>query len=143
VQACAPIGGWLAACGQWAETPLWLGLVIFTWVAGFDVLYACQDFEHDRKVGLFSIPARFGIEKAFRISEALHLIAWLGLWRVGATAGLGTVYALGCWLIGGLLYYQHRLLKPGDLSQMQKAFFQANVGISLTLLVSLFWELVL
>ena len=143
VQACAPIGGWLAACGHWGQTPLWLGLVIFTWVAGFDVLYACQDFEHDRKVGLFSIPARFGIENAFRISEVLHLTAWFSLWRVGATAGLGTVYALGCWLIAALLYYEHRLLKPGDLSQMQKAFFQANVGISLTLLVSLFWELVL
>lgn len=143
VQACAPIGGWLAACGHWGETPLWLGLVIFTWVAGFDVLYACQDFEHDRKVGLYSIPARFGIESAFRISEGLHLVAWLSLWRVGSTAGLGWVYALGCWLIAALLYYQHRLLKPGDLSQMQKAFFQANVGISLTLLVSLFWELVL
>jgi len=143
VQACAPIGGWLAASGQWAETPLWLGLVIFTWVAGFDVLYACQDFDHDRKVGLFSIPARFGVNNAFRISEGLHLVAWLSLWRVGATAHLGWSYALGCWLIAGLLYYEHRLLQPGDLSQMQKAFFQANVGISLTLLVSLFWELVL
>lgn len=143
VQACAPIGGWLAACGHWGATPLWLGLVIFTWVAGFDVLYACQDFDHDRRAGIFSIPARFGIQQAFRISEGLHLLAWLSLWMVGATAGLGWIYALGCWLIAGLLYYEHRLLQPGDLSQMQKAFFQANVGISLTLLVSLFWELVL
>lgn len=143
VQACAPIGGWLAVRGQFADTPLWLGLVIFTWVAGFDVLYACQDFDHDRKVGLFSVPARFGIATAFRISEALHGVAWLALWQVGATAGLGAVYGLGCCFIGILLYYQHRLLRPTDLSQMQKAFFQANVGISLTLLLSLFWELVL
>jgi 4-hydroxybenzoate polyprenyltransferase len=143
VQACAPIGGWLAVRGEFADTPLWLGLVIFTWVAGFDVLYACQDFDHDRKVGLFSIPARFGICRAFRISEALHGVAWLSLWQVGFTAGLGLVYALGCWLIAALLYYEHRLLRPGDLSQMQKAFFQANVGISLTLLLSLVWELVL
>lgn len=143
VQACAPIGGWLAVQGEFAATPLWLGLVIFTWVAGFDVLYACQDFDHDRKVGLFSVPARFGVAAAFRISEGLHALAWLALWRVGASAGLGWVYALGCWLIAGLLYYEHRLLRPGDLSQMQRAFFQANVGISLTLLVSLLWELVL
>lgn len=141
VQACAPIGGWLAVCGYFAPTPLWLGLVIFTWVAGFDVLYACQDFAHDRKVGLFSIPARFGIEPAFRISETLHAVAWLSLVMVGWCAGLGGVYWLGCGLIAVLLYYEHRLLKPTDLSQMQKAFFQANVGISLTLLVSLLWEL--
>lgn len=141
VQACAPIGGWLAVCGCFAPTPLWLGLVIFTWVAGFDVLYACQDFAHDRKVGLYSIPARFGIERAFRISEGLHLVTWLSLWQVGAQAGLGKVYAAGCCLIAVLLYYEHRLLKPADLSQMQKAFFQANVGISLTLLLSLLWEL--
>lgn len=143
VQACAPIGGWLAVAGCFAPTPLWLGLVIFTWVAGFDVLYACQDFEHDRRVGLYSIPARFGIVGAFRISEFLHALAWLALWRVGASAGLGPVYACGCWGIAGMLFYQHRILKPTDLSQMQKAFFQANVGISLTLLLSLIWELVL
>ena len=143
VQACAPIGGWLAVRGEFADTPLWLGLVIFTWVAGFDVLYACQDFDHDRQVGLFSVPARFGVATAFRISEALHAFAWLALWRVGASAALGWTYALGCWGIAVLLYYEHRLLKPTDLSQMQKAFFQANVGISLTLLVSLVWELVL
>lgn len=140
IQACAPIGGWLAVRGEFAPTPLWLGLVIFTWVAGFDVLYACQDFDHDRKVGLYSIPSRFGIRKAFRISEGLHLISWLGLWMVGYCAQLGGVYRGGCWLIAALLVYQHRILRPDDLSQMQRAFFQANVVISCTLLVSLLWE---
>jgi 4-hydroxybenzoate polyprenyltransferase len=141
VQACAPIGGWLAVAGEWAATPLWLGLAIFTWVAGFDVLYACQDFDHDRKVGLSSIPARFGIQKAFRISEGLHVVAWLALAAVGGCAGLGLVYALALGAIAALLYYEHRILRPDDLSQMQRAFFQANVGISLTLLGALLWEL--
>lgn len=141
VQACAPIGGWLAVAGEWAMTPLWLGLAIFTWVAGFDVLYACQDFDHDRKVGLSSIPARFGIHKAFRISEGLHVVAWLSLLAVGGCAGLGLVYALALGAIAALLYYEHRILRPDDLSQMQRAFFQANVGISLTLLGALLWEL--
>lgn len=140
VQACAPIGGWLAVCGYWHPTPLWLGLVIFTWVAGFDVLYACQDFEHDRSSGIYSIPARFGLHNAFRISQGLHLLAWLSLWQVKVSAHLGLIYAGGCWLIAALLYYQHSLLRPGDLRQMQKAFFQANVGISLILLISLVGE---
>jgi 4-hydroxybenzoate polyprenyltransferase len=140
VQACAPIGAWLAVTGSFAITPLLLGLVIFTWVAGFDVLYACQDFQHDRKVGLYSIPSRFGIEQAFRISEGLHLITWLGLLAVGWGAALGAVYFGGCLLIALLLIYQHRILRPQDLSRMQRAFFEANVVISLTLLGTLLWE---
>lgn len=141
VQACAPIGGWLAVSGHFDLLPLVLGLAIFTWVAGFDVLYACQDFEHDRQVGLYSIPARFGKVRAFRISEGLHLLTWLSLGWVGWLAGLGAVYALALLAIAALLYYEHRLLRPDDLGQMQKAFFQANVGISLTLLGALLWEL--
>lgn len=143
VQACAPIGGWLAVAGEFAPTPLWLGLAIFTWVAGFDVLYACQDFEHDRKVGLYSIPARFGIQGAFRISEGLHGLTWAALAAVGWCAGLGWVYALGLVGIAALLWHQHRVLRPKDLSRMQRAFFEANVGISVTLLATLIWELVL
>lgn len=140
VQACAPIGGWLAVRGEWAATPLWLGLAILTWVAGFDVLYACQDFEHDRAHKLHSIPARFGIGRAFRLSEALHGLTLLSLMAVGYTAGLGAGYATALLLIALLLVYQHRILKPDDLSQIQRAFFSANVGISLTLLGALLWE---
>jgi 4-hydroxybenzoate polyprenyltransferase len=141
VQACAPIGGWLAVKGEWGATPLLLGLAIFCWVAGFDVLYACQDLQHDREVGLNSVPARFGAQRAFAFSRALHAVTWACLWLVGYCAGLGWVYAAGCWLIAALLVYEHRLLRPDDLSKMQQAFFQANVAISLTLLGSLLVEL--
>lgn len=141
VQACAPIGGWLAVRGEFSATPLWLGLAIGCWVSGFDVLYACQDLEHDRRVGLHSVPARFGAERAFVISRSLHATAWLALWAVGSSAALGGIYALGCWLIGALLIYEHSILRPSDLSQMQRAFFWANVGISLTLLGCLIGEL--
>ena len=140
VQACAPIGGWLAVRGEWAATPLWLGLAILTWVAGFDVLYACQDFAHDRAHRLHSIPARFGIERAFRLSEGLHVLTLAALTAMGWCAGLGAIYGLGLILILALLVYQHRILQPDDLSQIQRAFFSANVGISLTLLGALLWE---
>lgn len=141
VQACAPIGGWLAVSGEWAPTPLWLGLAIFCWVGGFDLLYACQDELHDREVGLHSVPSRFGALRAFALSRSLHAVAWASLWLVGYCAGLGWVYAAGCWLIGALLVYEHSLLRPDDLSKMQRAFFEANVAISLTLLGSLLLEL--
>lgn len=140
VQACAPIGGWLAVAGHFAPTPLWLGLAIGLWVAGFDVLYACQDLEHDRQVGLHSIPARVGAARAFWISRTLHFLALSSLVAAGLAAGLGTPYYAGLGLIGSLLVWEHQLLKPDDLSRLQQAFFQANVMISLTLLASVLLE---
>ncbi len=140
VQACAPIGGWLAVAGQFAPTPLWLGLAIGLWVAGFDVLYACQDLEHDRAVGLHSIPARVGARTAFWISRGLHFLAVGSLIAAGLSAGLGTIYFAGLGLIASLLIWEHQILRPDDLSRLQQAFFQANVMISLTLLASVLVE---
>lgn len=140
VQACAPIGGWLAVAGHFAPTPLFLGLAIGLWVAGFDVLYACQDLEHDRQVGLHSIPARVGARTAFWISRGLHVGALASLVAAGLAAGLGTVYFAGLGLIGSLLIWEHQILRPDDLSRLQQAFFQANVMISLTLLASVLVE---
>ena len=143
VQACAPIGGWLAVTGSFHPVPLLLGLAIFLWVAGFDVLYACQDLEHDKKVGLYSIPARFGPETAFRISEAMHAGTLGALTAVGLLAHLGNVYYSALGLIGALLVWEHTILKPNDLSRIQHAFFTANVTISTLLLASVIWEVCL
>ena len=140
VQACAPIGGWLAVTGEWAVVPLLMGLAIFCWVAGFDIIYACQDREHDVKVGLNSIPARFGAEQAFTISRGLHALTFALLITVGLVSGLGQVY-YGCLgVVAVLLVWQHQIVRPDDLSRIQQAFFQANASISLALFGGILFE---
>lgn len=140
VQACAPIGGWLAVSGRFAAPPLWLGAAIFLWVAGFDILYACQDIEVDRQQGLHSLPALVGAERAFWVSRLFHAGTVLAMAMVGATLGLGVGYFAGLGLIGALLVYEHSLLHPRDLTNMQKAFFQMNALVSMTFLASVLWE---
>ncbi len=140
VQACAPIGGWLAVAGRFSAPPLWLGAAIFLWVAGFDILYACQDIEVDRRDGLHSLPALIGADKAFWISRLFHAGTVGSLAMVGTALGLGLGYFAGIGLIGALLVYEHSLLHPRDLSNMQKAFFQMNALVSLTFLASVLWE---
>ena len=93
--AVAPVGGWIAAGGPMRCEPWVLGLAIGTWVAGFDVLYACQDLEFDRREGLRSIPVRFGVARSLAISRALHVVTVLALWAVGRLGGLGGMYQLG------------------------------------------------
>jgi 4-hydroxybenzoate polyprenyltransferase len=141
VQACAPIGGWLAVSGHFEATPLLLGLAIFLWIGGFDMLYACQDYDHDRSVGIRSIPARWGKEKAFSIARYCHLGTMLCLFSVAGLAGLGVKFIGGLLFITGVLIWQHRILRPDDLSRMQEAFQHANATISITLLTTLIWEL--
>lgn len=140
VQACAPIGGWLAVAGQFSAPPLWLGAAIFLWVAGFDILYACQDIEIDRRDGLHSLPALIGAERAFWVSRAFHAGTVIALAMAGASLHLGLGYFSGIGLIGALLVYEHSLLHPRDLKNMQKAFFQMNALVSVTFLLSVLWE---
>lgn len=140
VQACAPLGGWLAVRGAFEAGPVCLALAILLWVAGFDILYACQDEQHDREHGLHSIPARMGRPRAFRISRSLHVGAVLSLLGCGLLMGLGAVYFGGVALISLLLVWEHQLLSPDDLSKMQQAFFWANALVSLTLLLSIILE---
>lgn len=140
VQACAPIGGWLAVTGRFDTPPLWLGGAIFLWVAGFDILYACQDVEVDRREGLHSLPAVLGPERAFWISRAFHAGTVVALAMAGAALGLSPGYFAGIGLIGALLVYEHSLLHPRDLKNMQKAFFQMNALVSVTFLLSVLWE---
>jgi 4-hydroxybenzoate polyprenyltransferase len=128
--AVAPVGGWLAAGGRGGWEPWLLGLAIGLWVGGFDVLYACQDLEFDREQGLRSIPVRFGLHRAVRISRVMHVLTVLCMLLVGYVAGLGPFYAAGVGLVAALLAYEQSLVAPDDLSQVKRAFdLNGYVGI--------------
>lgn len=120
--AVAPVGGWLAAGGRGGWEPWLLGLAIGTWVGGFDVLYACQDLDVDRREGLRSIPVKFGIERALVISRVMHVIAVLALAALGVVAGLGVTYAAGVLGVAVLLVYEQSLVRADDLSKVKFAF---------------------
>jgi 4-hydroxybenzoate polyprenyltransferase len=126
----APLGAWLAVTGRFDLPPVILGLGVLTWVAGFDIIYACQDYDHDRRVGLFSIPVRFGIPRALKLARLLHLLSVLLLFFLGQLMGLNTLYTVGLGVIGGLLLYEHRLVRAEDLSKLDMAFFTMNGIIS-------------
>jgi 4-hydroxybenzoate polyprenyltransferase len=133
----APTGAWIAVRGQiGSPVPLLLSLVVLLWTAGFDVLYACQDYEFDRAEGLHSIPARFGIERALWISRGLHAVAFLALTWLYLLTGLGPLALAGVVITGALLLYQHRLVKADDLSRLNAAFFTTNAFVSVILLVT-------
>jgi 4-hydroxybenzoate polyprenyltransferase len=120
--AVAPVGGWLAAGGRGGWEPWLLGLSIGTWVAGFDVLYACQDLEVDRRDGLHSIPVRFGVPGALGISRALHVVTIACLAALGWVVPLGPVYFAGVAGVAGLLAWEQSLVSSDDLSQITRAF---------------------
>lgn len=133
VAAYVAAGGTLGA-GLWA--PLTLGSGVAVWVAGFDVLYACQDERFDRAHGLRSLPAALGAKRAMAISKGLHVLAVAAFVGFGLLAPLSWCWSLGVVLAAGLLVWQHSLLRPDDLSRMQTAFFTANGLIALLLLLA-------
>ncbi len=120
--AVAPVGGWLAAGGREGWEPWLLGLAIGAWVGGFDVLYACQDVDVDRREGLHSIPVRFGIARALSISRFMHVVAVVTLAALGVVADLGTVYMAGVVGVAALLVYEQSLVRQDDLSKVKLAF---------------------
>ncbi len=126
----APSAAWIAVRGSLDTRIIVLTAAVLLWVGGFDVLYACQDFEHDRTAGLHSIPQAFGLERAFWIARAMHLgmLALLG-WMV-ALFGLGWIATAGVAVVGLLLLYEHLLISPKDLRRMNAAFFTLNGVIS-------------
>jgi 4-hydroxybenzoate polyprenyltransferase len=131
--AMAPIGAWIAVTGAFAVAPVLLGLAVLFWTAGFDVIYALQDEEHDRREGLFSIPARWGAAAALKISAALHAAMLLLLIEVWRRTGGGTLFGVGILLTAAALVYQHWIVRPGDLSRVNAAFFTANGFVSVAL----------
>lgn len=120
--AVAPVGGWIAMGGALSPEPFLLGLAIGTWVGGFDVLYACQDYDVDRREGMRSIPVRFGIPGSLRISRLMHVITIAALVGVGVTAQLTVVYFAGVAGVAALLVYEQSLVSADDLSQVKRAF---------------------
>ena len=133
----APTGAWIAVRGEiGSAVPLLLSLVVLLWTAGFDVLYACQDYDFDRREGLRSIPARVGINRALWISRTLHAAAFIALVGLFAATGLGPVAFAGVIATGALLIYQHRLVRADDLGRLNAAFFTTNAFVSVILLVT-------
>ena len=120
--AVAPVGAWIAIGGPMRAEPWVLGLAIGAWVAGFDILYACQDVEFDRREGLRSIPVRYGVPRSLWLSRALHVVAVVALATVGLEAGLGRIYFGGVALVAALLVYEQSLVRADDLSQVKRAF---------------------
>ena len=140
--ALAPLGAWVAVTGTLdgdLAPPLLLAAAVLLWVFGFDLIYACQDAEHDRAAGLFSIPARFGVRAALSASSAAHALTVAVLAAFGVSAGLGLAY--WCVLLAAalLLVWQHRIVAPDDLSRVDLAFFTLNgwVGVALFVGVAL------
>ncbi len=142
----APICVWVALRGLWPGEILQdllpamtLAGAVATWVAGFDIIYACQDAEFDREAQLFSVPARFGVAGALRIAAGLHLVSWglLAILPVAAPSlGLQWIYGAAVLFIGGLLVVEHRLVRPDDLARVNLSFFHVNAVISVVLLVA-------
>lgn len=126
----APVGAWVAIRDGVALLPFLLGGAVLFWVAGFDIVYACQDLEVDKGQKLFSMPANFGIHKALRVTAFLHVLTVLLLLVVGVLAHAGLFFLLGVVAVAALLAYENRLVSPNDLSKVNEAFFTTNGFIS-------------
>jgi 4-hydroxybenzoate polyprenyltransferase len=133
--AMAPMAAWIALRGDLAWPPVLLGLAVLLWVSGFDIIYACQDFDFDKAQGLHSVPARLGVGGALRLAAACHAAMVAALVGLGVVYPMGMVYFLGVGVVALLLIYEHAIVRPDDLTRVNVAFFQVNVGISMGLLV--------
>ncbi len=135
--AISPTAAWIAVRGAIdSEIPLLLSLLVMMWTAGFDVLYACQDYEFDKKAGLRSIPARFGIKNSLRIARVFHFQAFIVLLLLYLVTNLGWLALIGVFAVGALMIYQHTLVKANDLSRMNAAFFTTNAFVSVILFLT-------
>lgn len=130
----SPVGAWIAIKGQFDWTPIILCCIVLLWTAGFDIIYACQDVNFDRKHGLHSIPARIGIRWALWLSSALHVIAVGLLFGIPLLTELGIFYYIGVGIVVLIFVYEHAIVKPNDLSRVNLAFFTLNGMISLVLM---------
>ena len=133
--AAAPIGAYIALLGTVSWPVIVLGLAVLFWVAGFDIFYALQDLEHDRKVGLHSIPVKLGAAGAIRLVRIFHVIMVLLLLTLMAGTALGWIYLVGVLVVTGLLVYEHLLVRADDLSRLDAAFFNMNGYISVTIFI--------
>ena len=132
-QFVAPVGAWLAVTNHVSSAAVGLGIAVGTWIGGFDLIYSCQDAEIDRRIGSRSFPARFGIPTALMASAIVHVGTFAAFAWFGAAAGLGWLWWTGLALTAGVLVYEHLIVRPHDLSRVNRAFFTANgiIGIGL------------
>ena len=135
--AIAPTGAWIAVRGAIdSPIPLLLSLVVMLWTAGFDVLYACQDYDFDKQAGLHSVPRKFGVARALWIARLFHAQAFATLIALYLVTHLGGLALVGVVVTGALLIYQHTLVRANDLSRLNAAFFTTNAFVSLILLAT-------
>ncbi|MEM7516936.1 MAG: UbiA-like polyprenyltransferase [Planctomycetota bacterium] len=142
----APPAAWLAVRGEItpaAWQPVLLGLAVLCWVSGFDLIYACQDADFDREAGLHSIPAKRGVAFALRLSTLLHVVTLALLVAFGLLAALSWIWWIAVSATALLLAYEHRIVKPGDLSRVDRAFFTINGWIGVGLFLGLVLDLAL
>src|SRR5258705_613504 len=137
----APVGAWLAVIETSVEltelsVPLYLGLAVVFWLAGFDIIYALQDREFDRSQGLYSVPVRFGVARALQISTICHLCTIVFLIMVGLSAHMNLLYWIGLVAVIVVLVWEHRIVSPTDLSRINRAFFDLNAYVSIAFFLS-------
>jgi 4-hydroxybenzoate polyprenyltransferase len=137
----APLGAWMAITGGVSLNVVPLVVAVIFWLAGFDILYALQDIDFDRAHGLHSVPQRFGTGRSLIIARASHAVTWGLLAATGFIFGLGFIYYAGMAAVGGLLIYEHSLVRENDLSKLDMAFFNMNGYISLTVFLVILGDL--
>ena len=133
--AFSPIGAWIGVKGEIALAPVILALAVLLWTAGFDVIYSCQDLQHDIKAGLYSIPKKMGLKNSLRLSSILHFLMVIILILFMYFTNLGIIYFGGVCFVCVMLFYEHSLIKPHDLSKVNMAFFTVNGLISILLMI--------
>jgi 4-hydroxybenzoate polyprenyltransferase len=132
----AAAGGWIAVRGAFEPPAFVLWFALTVWIAGFDLIYACQDVDFDRRARLCSVPARFGIEAALDLAKLCHVLTVVAFAALGWMMGLGLLYWAGVLVVAGLLVYEHSLVSPRDLSRLDLAFFNVNGYIAVILFVA-------
>jgi len=134
--ALAPLGAWIAVTGSVSLTPILLSIAVLFWSAGFDILYAIQDIEFDKKSRLHSIPEALGVKSSLRLAKLFHLTTFIFLILIGyANPNLGYIYIIGTIIIGIFMIYEHSLISASNLSKLDNAFFNVNAYISMTLAI--------
>jgi 4-hydroxybenzoate polyprenyltransferase len=144
-QIIGPVGAWLGVTGTWVDSgPAWvLGIAVGLWIGGFDLIYACQDAEVDRTIGVHSVPARYGVPFALRLSIAVHVVTFgLFVW-FGVLVGLGWLWWIGLVFAAAAFVYEHAIVSPTDLSRVNRAFFTANGFVGIALFVFALADLVI
>ncbi|MBI5184721.1 MAG: UbiA family prenyltransferase [Nitrospinae bacterium] len=130
----APIGAWAAVANEIGGASVMVGLAVVFWLAGLDIIYACQDYQFDREHGLFSFPQKFGLARSLKFSSLFHAIMVLFLLALPLARPLGAVYLAGVVITAAILWYEHSIVRPDDLKRVNAAFFNLNGAISVLLM---------